>query len=303
MDYFTIQDVSLQTFFQLPKTLVYHPKYKKLSASAKLAYAILRDRHSVSVKNGWVDNEGRVYFLFSDQELAEILDCTVRTANKHKNSLQEVGLIHMKRRGQNKKNLIYLLKPEPLPEADRKKSSNPDRKKTSDLDMKKTSDPDRKKTSRSSKTNFSNTDFSDTNISKSSSNKREDNNIVIENIERKDKREEREEEESTKTVTIHLLKSLGYNDYIVHDIVSQMQKYHIQNFTHEQIITQHHRMVLWVEKHGEIHEWGTFFVEGILKYENSRRVINRYNRMKPKKEKELVNSLPVPLYNWLERGE
>ena len=56
-------------FFHFPQVLLYGEKYKKLSDSAKLGYMILRDRLDYSLRNNWIDEKNRVYFIFTNQEL------------------------------------------------------------------------------------------------------------------------------------------------------------------------------------------------------------------------------------------
>lgn len=145
----TIEDARGQEFYQLPKDLIKNKLYKDLSANAKIAYAILKDRHSVSLKNEWIDELGRVYFLLSDNELADILDTSVRTASRYKNDLQNSKLIHMERQGLNRRNKIYLLKPESavLYNIDKKPSINKDKTFLSSPDMTKMSSPNTTKLS------------------------------------------------------------------------------------------------------------------------------------------------------------
>lgn len=50
------------TFFKLPKCLIDDACFFGLSIDAKLLYAIFLDRVSLSIKNGWVDENGRVLF-------------------------------------------------------------------------------------------------------------------------------------------------------------------------------------------------------------------------------------------------
>ena len=165
MEFYSVQDVEIGQFYQLPKILIHGEKYKDLSSTEKIAYAILRDRHSLSIKNGWIDENNNVYFIFTDKELAEILETTIRTANKIKNNLQKHGLLVMKRQGRNKPNILYLTKPESESNnLDRKKSSYPDEKKISYPDRKKSSYPDRKKTSSNNYTDNNYTDISNTDI-------------------------------------------------------------------------------------------------------------------------------------------
>lgn len=167
--FYSLEDVRSNEFYQLPKDLIKNKKYKELSPNAKIAYAILKDRHQISLKNEWVDEIG-VYFLLSDSELAEILDTTIRSASRYKNDLQSFGLIHMERQGLNKRNKIYLLKPEyepsekkiikPLVLADRTILSSPDRTKLSSPDRTILSSQDTTKLSTYSNNDFSNNDFS-----------------------------------------------------------------------------------------------------------------------------------------------
>ena len=102
-------------YFQFPKVLYYSKKYKKkLSLSAKAAYMVLLDRVEYSLKTNWVDEEGNVYFIFTNLELAELLDVSLRTAIKLKKELEDANLLLQKRMGFNPKtgknepNRLYL---------------------------------------------------------------------------------------------------------------------------------------------------------------------------------------------------
>jgi Replication initiator protein A (RepA) N-terminus len=109
--YYAVSDVENNRFYQLPKALIENEKYDDLHSTAKIIYSILKDRHSLSVMNGWVDDRG-VFFMFKDDALAELLRMTRRTANKYKKELEKYGLIEMHRTGLNQPNKIYLCKPE-----------------------------------------------------------------------------------------------------------------------------------------------------------------------------------------------
>lgn len=64
-----------ERFFRVPKQFFESSYYKKMSAAAKLLYAILKDRFELSVKNNWIDEEGNVYFIFTVEEIGEMLGC------------------------------------------------------------------------------------------------------------------------------------------------------------------------------------------------------------------------------------
>ena len=75
---------------------------------AVVLYGMLLDRMSLSAKNGWMDEENRVYVIFSIQEIMEKFKCANKKAGQFLTELEEVGLIVKKRRGQGKANLIYV---------------------------------------------------------------------------------------------------------------------------------------------------------------------------------------------------
>ena len=50
------------------------PKFKDLSTDAKVLYGILLDRMSLSLKNHWLDEQNRVYIIFTLEEIMESLN-------------------------------------------------------------------------------------------------------------------------------------------------------------------------------------------------------------------------------------
>jgi hypothetical protein len=106
--YYTVTDSEQIRFYQLPRELVKHEKFKSLSDSAKILYALLRDRVSLSVKNNWVDDLGRVYIIFPLSEIMEDLGCADQKATKSMKELQKMGLIENIRRGLGKPNIIFV---------------------------------------------------------------------------------------------------------------------------------------------------------------------------------------------------
>ena len=74
-DYFYGQSGEMFSYFRVPKILFRDIKFKDLSTDAKTLYGILLDRMSLSVKNGWLDEQGRVYIIFPVQEVMDALGC------------------------------------------------------------------------------------------------------------------------------------------------------------------------------------------------------------------------------------
>jgi len=101
-------------FYQVDKLLLENPKYENLSEGAVLTWSILRDRMELSKQNSEVysDEEGYLFLIFTDEELAEIIHRTRKTANTRKKELEKFGLLYSVRMGNQEPNRIYLLEPE-----------------------------------------------------------------------------------------------------------------------------------------------------------------------------------------------
>ncbi len=109
--FYKAKEVYGETYYQLPKVLFSNTKYKKLSNDAKVAYALLKDRFNYSVQNNWVDEDDNLYFIFTNEELMEMLDSGNQKVIKIKKELQTSELLFQKRMGVNKPNRLYLLRP------------------------------------------------------------------------------------------------------------------------------------------------------------------------------------------------
>lgn len=110
-DYFYGRQADAYTFYRIPKALFSDPYFKKLSSEAKVLYGLLLDRMSLSVKNKWFDEQGRVYILFKVEDVSEHMRCCKQTAIKlfaELDSQKGIGLIEKKRLGLGKANVIYV---------------------------------------------------------------------------------------------------------------------------------------------------------------------------------------------------
>ena len=107
-DYFYGGQADLFSFYRLPKALFVDTRFRGVSAEAQILYGLLLDRMSLSVKNGWLDSTGRVYIIFTTEEIMTSLYCADNKATKLMKELEGCGLIERKRRGLGKPNLIYV---------------------------------------------------------------------------------------------------------------------------------------------------------------------------------------------------
>ena len=109
-NYFYGPQSDLFSFYRMPKVLFQYDRYKYLSAEAKVLYGLLLDRMDLSAKNGWIDNKGRVYIIFTIEEVMEKLNCGNKKAVQLLSELEsKAKLIERQRQGLGKPNLIYVL--------------------------------------------------------------------------------------------------------------------------------------------------------------------------------------------------
>ena len=108
LDYFYGQAGELFSFFRIPKALFQEQRFQNLSTDAKTLYGILLDRMSLSVKNEWFDQKGRVFIIFTIEDVKRTLRCADNKATRLLRELEKFGLIERKRRGQGKPCLVYV---------------------------------------------------------------------------------------------------------------------------------------------------------------------------------------------------
>ena len=108
LDYFYGQAGELFSFYRIPKALFQEPRFQSLSTDAKTLYGILLDRMSLSVKNGWLDEQNRVFIIFTIEDVKRALCCADNKATRLLRELEKFGLIERKRRGQGKPCLVYV---------------------------------------------------------------------------------------------------------------------------------------------------------------------------------------------------
>lgn len=107
-DYF-YEDQSQQfAFYRIPKVLFTDARFQRISTEGKVLYGLLLDRVSLSRDNGWIDEEGRVYIIFTLTSIREAMNCSEKSAIKYLSELEEFGLIERIKQGLGKPALIYV---------------------------------------------------------------------------------------------------------------------------------------------------------------------------------------------------
>ena len=110
-NYYYGKEAEQFSFFRIPKLLFTDEAFKDLSSDAKVLYGILLDRMSLSMKNNWIDEENKVYIIFTIEEIANIMCCATQKATKILQELDDkkgIGLVEKKRLGLGKPNILYV---------------------------------------------------------------------------------------------------------------------------------------------------------------------------------------------------
>ena len=96
------------TFYQLPKQLLKDKQYQAISLEARLLYCLFLDRMQLSQKNGWKDEAGQTYIIYTQNEIVEELGCSSRSAVRILKELEEANMVERKRQGMYRPTLIYV---------------------------------------------------------------------------------------------------------------------------------------------------------------------------------------------------
>lgn len=102
------QHIKLTDYVPLPRSLL----GKDLSSTALLLYGVLLERATLSQKNGYTDEHGRVYVICPIGSLAQIFCISDTAVKRHVKDLEEYKLIRRVHPARNQPSHIYLNIPE-----------------------------------------------------------------------------------------------------------------------------------------------------------------------------------------------
>lgn len=101
-----------------PLPFFHSQKYTNLSNDAKITWSILRDRLDLSIRNNWVDENGDIFFIYTNEKLKSIFNISSpNKLSKIKKELTQANLFNQIRVGLNIPNKLYIKRPE-VTEAD-----------------------------------------------------------------------------------------------------------------------------------------------------------------------------------------
>ncbi len=326
-------------FYQVDKLLLENPRYEELSEGAVLTWAILRDRMELSKLNSDVysDEEGYLFLIFTDEELAEIIHRSRKTANLRKKELEKFGLLYNVRMGNQEPNRIYLLEPEICDPSEYLSEKYRQKKKAEQVEKQIAKAKSQKKKYvmveiEEDKKSYPQAEtlggvMMGKNVTSVMSRivtsgrveslHPDGKNLPTNDIEKNDldfnDPENFEEEEGTLFKDINrffpnLIKEiLGsesvYDDLMIARIILEMKKADISFLTKKEMLEQHRKMVKKRDEGEDIWDWAKYFVGGIIKNRLSETSAVRQERLlEARKFKEFTQkpSINVRFYNWLE---
>lgn len=307
-------------FYQVDKLLLENPKYENLSEGAVLTWSILRDRLELSKQNSDVysDEEGYLFLIFTDEELAEIIHRTRKTANTRKKELENFGLLYSVRMGNQEPNRIYLLEPETCDPSEyiTEKYRQKKRKERAEKQIEKakaqkkkyvmieiTEDDEKsypqdetvgrvmmgkKGTSVKSKKGTSgrvkkvHLDVQNLLTNDTDLNDLDINDTDI--LEEEYKAHENSPLENINILFPNLIRDvLGaegvYDDIMIARIIFEMKKAPVTFFTKKEMLDQHRKMIMKRDAGEDIWDWAKYFVGGILKNRLSENTAITQNRL------------------------
>lgn len=109
--YFHGSDYLKNDYVPFPMLFFQDENYKSMSSDAKVLYALLLNRSQLSFKNGWLDENNRVYMYFAREDMCSALNISQPTLRKAIKQLIDLELLDEVRQGLGKANRLYLLQP------------------------------------------------------------------------------------------------------------------------------------------------------------------------------------------------
>ena len=107
-EYYYGKQADQYNFIKVPKLLVHDDAFTELSVDAKMLYGLLLDRMNLSMKNGWLDEQNRVYIIYQIKDIMSDMNMARATAVKYLQELVDFGLVEKKKRGLGLPNILYV---------------------------------------------------------------------------------------------------------------------------------------------------------------------------------------------------
>lgn len=110
LEYITSYSANQYKFLPMPYMLIEHMAYKQLGSGPKILYTLMLNRLALSESNKerFTDEKGRLYIIYTVDQVMKAMNCSKPTAVKYIGELVEFGLIERVRSGQGKAARTYV---------------------------------------------------------------------------------------------------------------------------------------------------------------------------------------------------
>ncbi len=108
LDYHYGKQALQYAMVEIPLLMFIDDAFDSLSIEAKVVYGILLQRIRLANRNGWRDEEGRLYVIYPLEQMHKDIGLSTRTLSDALKQLEELGIVDISVRGQGKPNLYYV---------------------------------------------------------------------------------------------------------------------------------------------------------------------------------------------------
>ena len=96
-------------FLKVPHVLLYGEKFTTMTVEAKLLYALMQDRVSLSAKYNWRDKLGQLYIYYTIKEIEKMLNCGHNQALRILDELETMNLIRRVHQRKGRPTKFYVM--------------------------------------------------------------------------------------------------------------------------------------------------------------------------------------------------
>ena len=108
LDYHYGRQAFQYAMVEIPYLMFIDDAFDTLSIEAKVVYGMLLNRIKLADRNGWRDEEGRLYVIYPLEQMNKDIRLSTRTISAALKQLEEIGIIDIVIRGQGRPNIYYV---------------------------------------------------------------------------------------------------------------------------------------------------------------------------------------------------
>ena len=108
LDYHYGRQAFQYAMVEIPLLMFIDEAFEPLSIEAKVVYGLLLQRIKMANRNGWRDEEGRLYVIYPLDQMSKDIGLSTRTISSSLKQLEAIGIIDIAIRGQGRPNIYYV---------------------------------------------------------------------------------------------------------------------------------------------------------------------------------------------------